>query len=66
MSVKTQDVFTCDLCKTKDFGIENGYDVPLDWLTIRMSKNITATTADDLHICPSCKYEDLISLWEKI
>lgn len=66
MSVKTMDVFTCNACGQKDFGIDGGYDVPLDWLTIRMSKNITATTADDLHICPSCKYTDLVDLWETI
>lgn len=66
MSVKTASVFTCDMCKSTDYGIEDCYDVPLDWLTIRISKNVTASTADDLHICSSCKYNDVITLWETI
>lgn len=66
MSMARAEVFTCDLCKTKDYGVEGAYDVPLDWFTIRISKYVSAGAADDLHICPSCKYEDLISLWEKI
>ncbi len=66
MSVKTSSVFTCDLCKTKDFGEDGAYDVPLDWFTIRISKYVTAGTADDLHLCPSCKYESVTDLWEKI
>lgn len=66
MSLVTASVFTCDLCKTKDYGVDGAFDVPLDWLTIRISKMVTAAAADDLHICPNCKYEDLVSLWEKI
>jgi hypothetical protein len=66
MSFKAATVFTCDMCKSTDHGIEDCYDVPLEWMTIRMSKNVSASAADDLHICPNCKYNDLITLWDTI
>jgi ribosomal protein L37AE/L43A len=66
MSVKTATVFTCNMCGTSDHGIENCYDVPQEWFTIRISKAIAASTADDLHICPSCQYETVESLWRNI
>ena len=66
MSVITKDVYTCDKCKTVDFNIENGYDIPLEWLTIRISSMNTCAGSEDLHICPSCKYEERVGLWESI
>jgi hypothetical protein len=66
MSVKTMDVFRCDLCKTTDTNPEGSWEVPNEWLTVRIGVSANLSGADDLHICPSCKYEDLISLWEKI
>ena len=66
MSVKQATLFTCDACGTTDHGIQDCYDVPLEWFTIRISKNITASTADDLHICPSCQYEAVENLWKNI
>lgn len=66
MTVKAATLFTCNACGASDHGIQDCYDVPLEWLTIRMSKSIAASTADDLHICPSCTYTDLRDLWETI
>jgi ribosomal protein L37AE/L43A len=66
MSVKTASVFTCDKCRFTEHGLEDAYEVPLDWLTIRISKNVSAATANDIHICPTCKYDDVITLWETI
>lgn len=66
MSIQTKDVYTCDACGTKDYNIDNGYQPPLEWFTIRISMLNTAVSADDLHICASCKYEDINTLWQKI
>ena len=66
MSIKTATVFTCDMCGTTTHSIEGTYDTPLEWFTIRISKNVTAATADDLHICDSCQYEAVETLWKTI
>lgn len=66
MSVMTKDVYTCDKCKTREFNLENGYEMPLEWMCIRMSSLTNCAGADDLHICAACKYEDLVTLWETI
>lgn len=66
MSIQVMDVYRCDKCKTTDTNPEGSFEVPLDWLTIRISRLTSASVADDLHICPNCKYDDLITLWETI
>ena len=66
MSIKTATVFTCDKCKCTEHSVEGTYDTPIEWFTIRISKNITASTADDLHICSSCQYESIENLWQTI
>jgi len=66
MSIKTATVFTCDSCGKTEHSVEGCYDTPLEWFTIRISKNITASTADDLHVCPSCAYCTVEELWRTI
>lgn len=66
MSIKTATVFTCNYCGATETGLENCYDTPLEWFTIRISKNISAGTADDLHICSSCQYCTVEELWREI
>jgi hypothetical protein len=66
MSVKTASVFTCNYCGITDHGIEDAYDVPLEWFTIRISKNVSASAADDLHVCSNCQYENISNLWANI
>ena len=64
--IQRRDVFTCDMCKATEHTVEGSYEAPLEWLTIRISSLATCAGSDDLHICASCKYEDLNRLWENI
>ena len=64
--ISRKDVYTCDMCKTNDFMVEGSYESPLEWLTIRISSSNTCAGENDWHLCPSCKYNDVQTLWEKI
>lgn len=64
--IKRADLYTCDVCKSTEHTVEGSYEVPLEWLTIRMANINSCSAGADLHICPECKYYNLTELWEKI
>lgn len=67
MSAKTGTIFVCDLCKATDTSmVEDAYEVPMEWLTVRIAVTRSASTAADIHLCPTCKWEPVTDLWEKI
>jgi hypothetical protein len=66
MTVKTMDVFSCDVCKTTDTNPEGSYEVPLEWLTVRITRLADPAGSPTAHICPSCKYESITEIYDKI
>ena len=67
MTVRTASVFTCDLCKTTDTSrIDDSYEVPSEWMTVRVTISTDAAGTPNAHLCPSCKYEPVLDIWEKV
>lgn len=67
MTVRTASVFTCNLCFTTDTSrVDGAYEAPQEWLTVRITAMAQAGDKPDAHLCPSCKYEPVESVYDKV
>lgn len=65
MTVKTASVFLCNSCGYAEASDDGVVGAPLEWFTIRVSQNATASASDDKHLCPNCSYSSIWDLWNK-